>query len=192
MNQSDIDWNSLIKGVIENDPQSLNNFVEFNQQALMRFCLYLTGNKQLAEDICHDAFVKGITSIKQLKKPGQARAWLKQIARNLFLDYCKASAQSKTHVDINDIGHELSVSPDATDQQILAMQALQTLDEEDRTIVIMIDIEGHSYSEVSEHLKMKEGTVKSRVSRARQKMLEFIETFQSAGSSKTRKPEVIN
>lgn len=187
-----IDWHSLVAGVIRKDKQAMNDFVEINQEPLLRFCIYLTGNKFLAEDICHDAFVKGIQSIAQLKNPVQCRAWLKQIAKRLFLDYKKSAAQRKTHVDFTEANSEKLQVESASDMQILALQALQELDEQDRQLVIMIDIEGHSYMEVAEVLKMKEGTVKSRLSRARKKMLEFIETFRGSESSKDRKIENIN
>ena len=185
----DIDWGNIVSGVAKNDESSLNQFVELSQTPLLRFCMYLTGDRQLAEDICHDTLIKAIGSIKQLKNPAQVMAWMKRIARNLFLDYCKSAAQSKVHLDINEMvqSPELSMSADATDDQILAMQALQSLSEEDRTIVILIDIEGYSYVEAAQVLEIKEGTVKSKLFRARKKMLEFLETFRGSQSSKNRK-----
>ena len=189
MGNENIDWSKIVAGVRRKEAQALNDFVEIGQEPLFRFCLYLTSNRQLAEDICHDAFIKAIQSIDQLKNPNQTLAWMKQIARRLFLDYCKSAAQSKTHIDFDEYSKNetATASEDRTDQQILAMQALQSLDEEERNIVILVDIQGHSYLEVAETLKMKEGTVKSKISRARKKMLDYLGTFSQSQSSIQRK-----
>lgn len=178
MSNESVDWESIVKGVAKNDPRSMNDFIENSQISLIRFCVYLTGNQQLAEDICHDTLLKAIRSIKQLKTPEYAIAWMKKIARNQFLDICKSARNSKPHLDIGDVTAEpsLSISADASDNQITAMQALQSLEEEDRSIVILVDIEGYSYQEVAEQLNLKEGTVKSKLFRARKKMLDFLGT----------------
>ena len=189
MSNTEVNWQTLVERVAANDQQAAGDWIEICQNPLMSFCFYLCGNKALAEDICHDAFVKGLQSIGQLRKPEQSIAWLKQIARRLFLDYKKSAAQSKPHMDFNEMNHNSLQSESLSDQQILAMQALQILSEEERNIVIMVDIQGHSYLEVAELIQMKEGTVKSKLFRARKKMLESIETFQGTRSSNNSKVE---
>ena len=185
MSNDSIDWPKLVKGVREKNSEATNDFILSLQEPIFKFCIYLTGNQQLAEDICHDALVKALTSIQQLRNPAQAKAWVKQIARNQFLDYCKAASQSKAHIGIEDAETqpELSIGSEASDRQILAMEALQTLEELDRSLVILVDIEGHTYSEVAEMTKLNEGTVKSKLFRAREKMSKFLGTKRAPRSS---------
>lgn len=184
-NKENIDWDSIVAGVINNNQESIREFVELAQKPLFQFCFYLTSNRQLAEDICHDTLIKALGAIKNLKKRHQALAWMKQIARRLFLDYVKSAAQSKVHVDIDHVGSlaDSNSDPETKDRQLLAMQALRSLDEDDRSLVILIDIQGHSYAEAAQATGITEGTAKSRVFRARKKMLHFLETNSHPGSS---------
>lgn len=194
----DNSWPTIIRGLRNGNEESARQLIELTQNVLYKYVFYLSGNQQLSEDISHDTYLKALKNIGQLKDPEQTTAWLKKIAKNLFLDYKKSAAQSKPHVDFEeclDSEHSRmaagqSMGPNNPDTQILAMQALQSLDDEDRNLVILVDIEGHSYAEVSSSLGMKEGTVKSKVFRARKKILEYIETISPAESSKLYKKKV--
>ena len=135
---SEINWKKIIEGVAKSDSAMTHQFVESAQKPLYKFCYYLTNNQQLAEDICHDSLIKGITKIESLKNPDQTMAWLKQIARRQFLDYVKSASQSKVHVDIDEMNsgeQELSGGDPKSEAQILALQALQNLSPEERAIV---------------------------------------------------------
>lgn len=178
-------WSQIVQGVRDQDSEAFSEMVDHLQEPLMRFCVYLCGDRQLAEDLCHDSLIKAVQSINQLKNPEQTPAWVKRIARNLFLDYKKSAAQSKPHLELSemDTAPQVTAGSEATEDQILALQALQTLGEPERSIVIFVDIEGYSYQEVSQLLKINTGTIKSKISRARAKMLDFLGTKRSPESS---------
>ncbi len=185
-----VDWKKIVKKMRAGDDQATTLFVELTQDPLYKFCYYLTNNQQLAEDICHDTLIKGITKIDTIKNPEQILAWLKQIARRQFLDFVKSASQSKVHMDIDEMNSgpsELSSGENRNDDQITAMEALQSLDADDRMLVILVDIEGYSFSEASQIAEIPEGTAKSRVFRARKKMLDFIGTEREPNSSTVRK-----
>ena len=107
--------------------------------------------------------------MKVLKNRDQFVAWIKKIARNLYLDYLK-SAQTRNQVlveDYDSVGLDQSV--EISDSQLDTFKILNLLSEEDRTILVLIDIQECSYSETAQILEIPEGTVKSKLSRARDK-----------------------
>ena len=170
-----VDWKSLVEGVKKNDESSMHSFIENTQTPLLHFCVFITGQSQLAEDLCHDTLVKAFTSIHQLKKPERCMAWLKKIARHLYLDYIKSAAQSRPHLSMDDefCSIELEAKSGISEDQIDTLTLLHRLKEEDRVLLTLIDIQGCSYQEVSQVLEIAEGTVKSRLFRAREKMAQL-------------------
>lgn len=163
-----LDWNKIIPLVLKGDRSATTELIEITQESLFVFCFHLSKNKQLAEDLTHDTYLKALTCLHQLKEPGAFMGWLKAIARSLYLDYIKSAAQSRTHVPLDE-ALDLQGPSRLTAEQLSALEVLQTLSEEDRTILILIDIQEVSYSEASQVLAIPEGTVKSRLARAREK-----------------------
>lgn len=177
-------FSEIIKRVLAGDKLANEKLVVATQQNLFTFCFHLTRNKQLSEDLTHDAFMKAFTSLKDLKNHEQFPAWLKKIARNLYLDYLK-SAQTKNQVlveDYNDL--ILQPSDEISDSQIDTMKILNLLDEEDRTILVLVDMQECSYGEASQILEIPEGTVKSRLSRARDKFADLYTSSKKNGTNK--------
>jgi RNA polymerase sigma-70 factor, ECF subfamily len=163
------DYASLIKRVLAGEKPAVEQLVIAAQPALFLFCFHLTHNRQLAEDLTHDSLLKALNSIKDLKNREQFKAWLKKIARNLYLDYLK-SAQTRHQVlveDYDNVGLEQGV--EISDSQLDTFKILNSLPEEDRSILVLIDIQECSYTEAAQILEIPEGTVKSRLSRARDK-----------------------
>jgi RNA polymerase sigma-70 factor (ECF subfamily) len=179
-------WRSLVQAALQNDSKAINELVLQSQSSLFTFCFYLTKNRQLAEDLTHDSLLRALGNLKQLKNPDAFIGWVKQIARFQYLDYLKAAENARTHVDAEDASErgELRVEPGVTVEQIATLQVLHRLSEEDRAVLILSDIEEYGHAEVAEILKIPEGTVKSRLSRARVRFAEiFIGTKHLPHSS---------
>lgn len=169
MEKQKINWGDLIKRINDDDAAALSELVDHTQKNLFQFCLLLTRNKQFAEDILHDTYIKAFSSIFSLKNPDAIIAWLKQIARFLYLDYIKSSAyKNEVHTESWE-SLDLRETDDKTGLQMDVLKILNQLSEEDRTLLILVDIQGNSYVEAALTLKIPEGTVKSRLFRAREK-----------------------
>jgi RNA polymerase sigma-70 factor (ECF subfamily) len=176
----------LIHGALKKDAKAISQLIEASQKSLFTFCYFLTKNKQLAEDLTHDTFLRALTCLEQLKNPEAFLGWLKQIARSQYLDYVKSAAQSQPHISSDELEVEnlstlgLGSDPD----QMTALAVLQKLSEEERSVLILADIQEYSYSEIAEIMKVREGTVKSRLFRARERFAEiFNGTNQPSESS---------
>ena len=144
--------------------------------------LRLTRNPSDAEDIVQETYVKAFTAFHQFTPGTNLKAWLFRILTNTFINnYRKAQRQPQTDgsEDVEDwqlaraAGHTSSGLPSA-EMEALAMipdsavtDALGNLRPEFRQVVLLADVEGFSYKEISEIMGTPIGTVMSRLNRAR-------------------------
>jgi RNA polymerase sigma-70 factor (ECF subfamily) len=148
--------------------------------SLHHFARYLTGNSGEAEDLVQDTYTRALGAQSRFIPGSNMRAWLFRILRNVFLDG-RRRARTSALVDRSaeeleiDCGAAYPLEPLRGDVEIDALRgvvaesierALAALTDDART-VILLDLEGFTENEVSEVLGCPLGTVKSRLSRAR-------------------------
>lgn len=189
-----IDDRMLVRRYCDGDMKAMERLIVKYQDRLFNTILRMCGNRDDAVELTQDAFVKVLESIDKFEGRSSFYTWLFRIAVNLTLNYCKrrirASAEpleggavgnrsiaaSGLRTMLSDGG-----SPDparlAMDREMreLVLASLERLDSDQRTIVILRDIEGMSYAEIAETLCIEIGTVKSRLSRARSLLREILE-----------------
>ncbi len=138
-----------------------------------RLAYRLTGNRQDAEDLTQEVFVRVFRSLDTWT-PGTMAGWLHRITTNLFLDHARRKQRIRFDALSDDAAGRLpSVLPtpdivqmDRTfDDDIEA--ALASLAPEFRAAVVLCDVEGLSYEEIAAVLGLKLGTVRSRIHRGR-------------------------
>ena len=137
-----------------------------------RLAYRLTGNRHDAEDLTQDVFVRVFKSIHNFQ-PGTLEGWLHRITTNLFLDSARrrqrirmdALSSAPEHVWGQDRSPEELHADGALDADVA--EALAALKPDQRVAVVLCDIEGMSYEEISEVLGIKLGTVRSRIARGR-------------------------
>ncbi|GAA3865896.1 RNA polymerase sigma factor SigE [Tessaracoccus defluvii] len=137
-----------------------------------RLAYRLTGNREDAEDLTQDVFVRVFKSIHTFK-PGTLEGWLHRITTNLFLD--QARRRQRIRMDALSAAPDhvwgSAASPDElhADAELDAdvAAALAALPPDQRVAVVLCDIEGLSYEEISQVLDIKLGTVRSRIARGR-------------------------
>lgn len=138
-----------------------------------RLALRLTGNPHDAEDLTQDVFVRVFRALDRFQ-PGTLEGWLHRITTNLYLD--GARRRQRIRFDpMADNAEERLPARDAAPAELLAdhdldhdvEQALAALQPEFRVAVVLCDIEGLSYEEISDVLDLKLGTVRSRIHRGR-------------------------
>ncbi|GLB66994.1 RNA polymerase sigma factor SigE [Arthrobacter mangrovi] len=138
-----------------------------------RLAYRLTGNKHDAEDLTQEVFVRVFRSLENFK-PGTLDGWLHRITTNLFLDQARRksrirfdglSEDAEAKIPGKDPGPERSFEFNNLDIDV--QTALEELPPDFRAAVVLCDLEGLSYDEVSEALGVKLGTVRSRIHRGR-------------------------
>ena len=154
-------------------PPTWEELVRDHGARVYRLAYRLTGNPHDAEDLTQDVFVRVFRSLHRFQ-PGTFEGWLHRITTNLFLD--GARRRQKIRFDgLGDGSAERlpSAWPNPSDQLADAdldhdvAAALSALPPEFRAAVVLCDIEGLSYEEISEVLDIKIGTVRSRIHRGR-------------------------
>lgn len=159
----------------ENVPLSFEELYERYATDVLRVSYYYLRDRQKAEDVTQDVFVRLITNCPQLQ-PGKEKAWLFKVALNKCRDYWRGAWFRNTV-----LGHpamELFPAPDEIEgiarSESLA-RAVADLPVEFREVVLLHYYQGFGVTEIAEILDIAEGTVSSRLSRARKRLEKSLE-----------------
>ena len=146
---------------------------------VLRVSYYYLGNREQAEDVTQDVFVRLITNRPVLEQ-GREKAWLLKVALNRCRDIWRGSWFKK--VVLGHPAFELFPAPDeigtAADRYALA-EAVNRLRPEFKEVVLLFYYQGFSVTEIAPMLEIAEGTVSSRLSRARSKLQEELKGEES-------------
>ena len=141
---------------------------------------YLTGDAHDAEDIVQDACVRALTYFDGFRGEGEtsARAWLLAIVRNTAYTWRRSRRVDALAMEFDDMVHSQAVDrPEGTrqgDAKETVDRALGRLAPEFREVIVLRELEGLSYKEISEVAGVPVGTVMSRLSRARARLQEAL------------------
>lgn len=148
------------------DTGAFEDLVRIYQGHVWRLALHLLHDPDLASDATQEAFVRAYRFLPRYRGDSRFSTWLFSIARNCALDEARKASRRKRITD----RAEAEPQPASKDVGVAieVREALASLPPDLREPVVMIDMFGISYKEVATILKMPEGTVKSRVHRARE------------------------
>jgi RNA polymerase sigma-70 factor (ECF subfamily) len=141
---------------------------------LYNFARWLSGDASEAEDLVQETYVRALASSHQFEPGTRLRAWLFRILRNAFLDRRRRASPESQVEQTDDVGTDASTGELDQEQvrRLVAADvaaAVEALPEPYRTVVLL-DMEGFSEPECAHVLGCAEGTVKSRLSRARARL----------------------
>ncbi|MCG8493341.1 MAG: RNA polymerase sigma factor [Sneathiellales bacterium] len=147
----------------------------------------LTKEPDSAEDLIQEAVRKALSAAQVPEEPEALRPWLFRIIRNLHIDILrKEKTRLEYSADVARLSEEERPQQDTVLNNILVRQALIEITDNEREILYLVDILGLKYSEAAKVLEIAEGTVMSRLSRARRSMLERIEQTNVAPLKRKR------
>jgi RNA polymerase sigma-70 factor, ECF subfamily len=142
--------------------------------SLYNFAHWLTQNREEAEDLVQETYVKALKGFASFQPGTNFRAWIFRILRNTFFTSRTGLAAARTTAMDDEALEELSVTQ-ATPESLLleraneqdVQAALEALPVAFREVLLLCEVEEMSYQEISETLMIPVGTVMSRLSRAR-------------------------
>lgn len=167
----------------EGDADAFEVLVERHQKKMFNIALRMIGDYDEACDVAQEAFLAAYRSIRKFRAESKFSTWLYRIVINYSKNRLKQmrgrnsreeslddSEKIKTGGILNQAledcgGPEASLEMRERDSQV--QKCITTLDEEYRDVLVLRDIQGFSYEEISDILRIPGGTVKSRLSRAR-------------------------
>ena len=175
-----MDEREIIERVLAGDNDAFGLLVEAYQTRVYNLALRLCGNRDDAFDLAQESFFRAWRSLSGFQFESSFSTWLFRLCSNICLDWLRAKKRRPTvsMSTVDDEGEESQLelpdpgkSPeelllDAEEREALA-RAMNQLPVEYREILTLRAIQDLSYTEIAEILKIKEGTVKSRLSRAR-------------------------
>ncbi len=168
----------------------------FNQEfmphinSMYNFAYRLTLDVDDAKDLLQDTYLKAFRFIDSFQQGTNAKAWLFRILKNSFINDYRKKSKEPSKVDYQEV--ETFYNSEDVDRQItpdLRVEALQdmigdeisialnSLDVDFRTVIILCDLEGFKYEEMAKILDIPIGTVRSRLHRARNLLKEKLSEY---------------
>lgn len=177
----------IILKVRAGDTDAFEALVLEHQNKVYSLALRMVGNEEDARDMAQEAFIRAFNSLASFRGESKFSVWLYRLTSNICIDFLRGRAKRRT-VSLNwedEDGEEGELeipderfSPEArlerTELRESVRRGLDSLSPEYREILLLREINGLSYDEISRALNLEEGTVKSRIFRARKKLSEFL------------------
>lgn len=171
---------SIIRQFIEGDKSVFQILVKRHKEKV-RNIIYLTmNNSALVDDIAQDVFITIYRNLKHFRFESQFTTWLYRITVNKCKDYLRRMNVRKIFSPLDE-GIEISEYPSPVENKDISKivtEAISQLPVKLRMPLILKDIEGFSYQEISETLNCEMGTVKSRIFRGREKLKEILQPLE--------------
>ncbi len=179
----------LIKAFLEDDKNAFDQLILLRKNMVFNLCYRFLGNYEDADDCAQEVFFKVYRSLNTFRFESNFTTWLYRIAVNTCknklnsLDYRlrfkkmrinnrRPTEEDPQSVDVGDETYSPELSLKHKEISRLIQEAVNKLPTPQRMVVILRDMEGRSYEEIVEITGFKIGTVKSKLSRARQELRE--------------------
>jgi RNA polymerase sigma factor (sigma-70 family) len=150
--------------------------------ALRRYAYALVRQHDAADDLVQDCLERAVSRWHLRKRDGDLKAWLLTILRNQFIDSYRQKRRRGLHLMWDDVPEPSA--PDSAPDSSTAIRdifaGLDTLPEEQKSVVLLVGVEDLSYDEAARVLGLPVGTVMSRLSRGRGKLRDYLETGRTA------------
>jgi len=193
-----IDDALLVKQCWQGDSAAMERLILKYQNRIYNVILKICADPDDAAELTQETFVKVIENIDKFQGRSSFYTWAFRIAVNLTLNYCQRNARlgfssldaeqekyysQTTRVLKEFLSDDSSPDPAAVVQHRelceIAVQSLMKLDDAQRAVVVLRDIEGMSYAQIANVLDIELGTVRSRLSRARKKLRQILEAIST-------------
>ena len=184
---SQVSEKEIIERVLGGDANAFEELVLRYEGTVYSIALRMVSNREDAADMTQEAFIKAYNSLPSFRGDSRFSSWLYRIATNVCVDFLRSKSrrpQSSLTAE-NDDGEDAQLDiPDPADgpeEQLMKKLSMQSLSEglrllgdDHRQILVMRELGGMSYAEIGAALSLEEGTVKSRIFRARKKLCAFL------------------
>ncbi len=132
-------------------------------------CLSYAGDRELAQDMLQDSFIKIFDKIKEYRMEGSLEGWIRRIVTNTAIDHIRQRGRIQNYItdkeEIKDEVNESNALQDLQTQDVLDQVA--RLPDGARLVFNLYALEGYTHKEIAEKLEISEGTSKSQFNRAR-------------------------
>lgn len=163
---------NLVKSAKSGNVNAFGELYEMYSGEMYAFANYYLGDKYRAEDAVSDAVCSAFSSVRTLKEPNAFKPWIFKILLRACQKQLKHIIRQRETKELTDLSDK--VHKDYIDEKIALKQALLTLNNTDRSIVLLSTVGKYNSREIGEMLDMLPSTVRSRLSRATDKLYSFL------------------
>ncbi|MDR0939163.1 MAG: sigma-70 family RNA polymerase sigma factor [Mediterranea sp.] len=160
--------------VVLKSTKAFDQLVRKYQSPIRRFFMNLTGgDKELSDDLAQDTFIKAYTRIASFQNLSSFSTWLYRVAYNVFYDYVRARKETGG-LEVGEVDARHNTEQADLGRQMDVYRSLQTLKEAERTCITLFYMEDVSIDKIAIITGMPAGTVKSHLSRGKEKLATYL------------------
>jgi len=188
-NAMESDTSAIARGLRRRDPDLLDRLIEQYQHRLLRYLVYLSGNRELAEDLFQETWIRVLERGHQYDGKHEFSTWLYAVARNLTIDYLR----KKSPLSLDGLMEDEEHAPlEPVDRRPMAWEVVQQHEQAERISAALVGIpaeyretvvlrfqEGLALEEIATVTGAKLGTVKSRLYRGLNMLMSRLEGAQA-------------
>jgi len=176
----------LVLQSIQGNEDAFGLLVNKYKNKVFNMAYGMTHNRETADDLSQEVFIKAYKALPKFKFKSQFGTWLYQITTNHIRDYLRKEGKVKQYsleemqeLPSPDKNHTHTIEKKHIDKKRkeIVHNAIRSLPEKHRIILVLRDIQGYSYDDIAKILKISPGTVDSRLFRARRSLRKKISPF---------------
>ena len=174
--------NEIIRSVLRGNVNDFEKLVTAYEKNVYNIALRMVGDPEDAADMTQETFIKAYRALSSFRGDSKFSSWLYRIASNVCLDFLRSRSRHP-QVSLSTVDEDgqapvelpdMRQNPEEQLMKKLGMEAvrrgLEQLPEQQRQILVLRELGGLSYAELAQTLGLEEGTVKSRIFRARKRL----------------------
>ena len=173
-----IEDSELVQRSKAGELEAFNEIVERYRSLVFNTAARILGSRAAADDAAQETFISAYRSICRFRG-GSLRAWLLRIASNASYDFLRSvrrRAEQSLDLAMERPSGEASPEQQAEHSELGAQlqRAILSLPPDQRTVLVLVDVQGFSYEEAAEAAEVAVGTIRSRLSRARRRARDYL------------------
>ena len=169
------------------DIDAFETIIKLYEQKICSTIFYMVKNENIVEDLAQEVFIKVYKNISKFNEESSLYTWIYRITMNTCIDQIKKEKkityintyidtdEGEVEIQFEDESQRLDEIIDNKLKRESLIKAIKSLPAEQRALIVLRDIRQFKYMEIAEMLKLNLGTVKSKISRARQTLKESLE-----------------
>ncbi|MFN5910587.1 MAG: RNA polymerase sigma factor [Bacteroidota bacterium] len=168
---------ALVTECVQGNPRAQRALFERFAPKMMAVCLRYSKDREQAEDVFQDGFVKVFMKLADFKSEGSLEGWIRRVMVNTALDQLRKNGKLLGDISTDDVAYKLEHN-DPIEENLMAedlMKLVLAMPEGYKVVFNMFAIEGYSHAEIAATLGITESTSKSQYSRAKAYLRERIE-----------------
>ncbi|HJS57811.1 MAG TPA: sigma-70 family RNA polymerase sigma factor [Vicinamibacteria bacterium] len=173
---------ALIERCLRREQSAWEEIVARYRRKVFHIAYKFTGKHDEAEDLSQEIFLKVFKSLDKFNRDADFSTWLSSVARNYCIDHYRAMRREKEVVVEDLVAMDLAPAASGNphraledrDRRSFLRRGLALLPEKLKEAVILRDLQGLSYQEMADRLRLPEGTVKSRINRGREELARLL------------------